>query len=136
VDFVARALAEHLGKELGHTVIIDNKAGANGAIGAGEVVRSVPDGSTLWFTSVGAAAINPSLYEKLAYDTQKDLAPVALGGQQRGVAGGEPANPPRTPPSSSPTARSARNRRRWRLQASAASPTSRSSSSRIRAGRT
>jgi tripartite-type tricarboxylate transporter receptor subunit TctC len=37
VDFVARALAEHLGRELGHTVIIDNRAGANGAIGAGEV---------------------------------------------------------------------------------------------------
>lgn len=78
VDFVARALAEHLGRELGHTVIIDNRAGANGAIGAGEVVRSVPDGTTLWLTSVGAAAINPSLYEKLAYDMQKDLAPVAL----------------------------------------------------------
>jgi len=78
VDFVARALAEQLGKELGHTVIIENRAGANGAIGAGEVIRSTPDGSTMWFTSVGAAAINPSLYEKLAYDTQKDLAPVAL----------------------------------------------------------
>ncbi len=78
VDFVARSLAEQLGKELGQTVIIDNKAGANGAIGAGDVIRSAPDGSTLWFTSVGAAAINPGLYEKLAYDPQRDLAPVAL----------------------------------------------------------
>lgn len=93
VDFVARALAEHLGKELGHTVIVDNRAGANGAIGAGEVIRSVPDGGTLWFTSVGAAAINPSLYEKLAYDTQKDLAPVALVVNNVELLVVNPANP-------------------------------------------
>ena len=78
VDFVARALAEQLGKELGHTVIVDNKAGANGAIGASEVARSPADGSTLWLTSVGAAAINASLYEKLSYDTMRDLAPVSV----------------------------------------------------------
>jgi|LNFM01.1.fsa_nt_gb tripartite-type tricarboxylate transporter receptor subunit TctC len=93
VDFVARALAEQLGKELGHTVIIDNKAGANGAIGASEVIRSAADGSTLWFTSVGAAAINPSLYDKLAYDTQKDLAPVALVVNNVELLVVNPANP-------------------------------------------
>ena len=93
VDFVARALAEQLGKELGHTVIIDNKAGANGAIGAMEVIRSSPDGSTLWFTSVGAAAINPSLYEKLSYDTQKDLAPVTLVVNNVELLVANPANP-------------------------------------------
>ena len=78
VDFVARALGEQLGKELGLTVIVENKAGANGAIGAGEVVRATPDGSTLWITSVGAAAINPALYDKLAYDMQRDFVPVSL----------------------------------------------------------
>ena len=78
VDFVARALAEQLGKELGHTVIVENKAGANGAIGANEVARSTPDGSSLWITSVGAAAINPVLYDKLAYDMTRDFAPVSL----------------------------------------------------------
>jgi tripartite-type tricarboxylate transporter receptor subunit TctC len=93
VDFVARALAEQLGKELGQTVIIDNKAGANGAIGAMEVIRSSPDGSTLWFTSVGAAAINPSLYDKLSYDTQKDLAPVALVVNNVELLVVNPANP-------------------------------------------
>lgn len=78
VDFVARALAEQLGKELGHPVIVENKAGANGAIGAGEVLRSPADGSTLWITSVGAAAVNPALYDKLPYDMVRDFAPVAL----------------------------------------------------------
>lgn len=78
VDFVARVLAEQLGKELGQTVIVDNKAGANGAIGAGEVMRSKADGSTLWITSVGAAAINASLYEKLPYDTMRDFTPVSV----------------------------------------------------------
>jgi len=78
VDAVARTLSEQLGKELGRTVIIDNKPGANGAIGAVDVMKSAPDGSTLWFTSVGAAAINSSLYDKLPYDMQRDFVPVSL----------------------------------------------------------
>ena len=78
VDFVARTIAEQLGKELGHQVIVDNKAGGNGAIAAEFVSRAAPDGSTLWLTSVGAVAINPALYEKLAYDPVHDLTPVSL----------------------------------------------------------
>lgn len=78
VDFVARTVAEQLGKELGHQVIIENKAGGNGAIAAEYVAHAAPDGNTLWLTSVGAVAINPALYEKLAYDMQKDLQPVSL----------------------------------------------------------
>ncbi len=78
VDFVARTMADQLGKELGQQVIIENKAGANGAIAAELVSRAAPDGNTLWLTSVGAVAINPALYEKLAYDPQRDLTPVSL----------------------------------------------------------
>lgn len=78
VDFVARTLSETLAKELGHQVIVENKAGGNGAIAAEFVTRATPDGSTLWLTSVGAVAINPALYDKLAYDPQRDLAPVSL----------------------------------------------------------
>jgi tripartite-type tricarboxylate transporter receptor subunit TctC len=78
VDFVARTLSEQLGKELGHQVIVENKAGANGAIAAEFVSRAAPDGNTLWLTSVGAVAINPALYDKLAYDPQRDLTPVSL----------------------------------------------------------
>jgi len=78
VDFVARTLGEQLGKELGQQVIIENRAGANGAIAAEYVSRSAPDAHTLWLTSVGAVAINPSLYEKLPYDPVRDLTPVTL----------------------------------------------------------
>jgi tripartite-type tricarboxylate transporter receptor subunit TctC len=77
VDFVARVLADGLGKELGQAVIVENKPGANGSISAQFVAKSQPDGMTLWFTSVGAAAINPSLYESLPYDMQRDFAPVS-----------------------------------------------------------
>jgi tripartite-type tricarboxylate transporter receptor subunit TctC len=78
VDLVGRVLAEQLGKELGETVIIDNKPGANGGIAAQFVARAQPDGATLWLTSVGAAAINPSLYDNLPYDMQRDFAPVSV----------------------------------------------------------
>ncbi|MET4803817.1 tripartite-type tricarboxylate transporter receptor subunit TctC [Bradyrhizobium sp. LB11.1] len=78
VDSVARVVADQLGKELGRTVIVENKPGANGAIGAQEVMKSPPDGGTIWITSVGAAAINPSLYDKLAYDMTRDFAPVSV----------------------------------------------------------
>ncbi len=78
VDFVARTISEQLGKELGHQVIIENKAGANGAIAAEFVAHAPPDGSTIWLTSVGAVAINPALYDKLSYDPQRDLTPVSL----------------------------------------------------------
>jgi tripartite-type tricarboxylate transporter receptor subunit TctC len=78
VDLVARVLAEQLGKELGETVIVDNKPGANGGIAAQFVAKAQPDGTTLWLTSVGAAAINPSLYDNLAYDMQRDFAPVSV----------------------------------------------------------
>jgi tripartite-type tricarboxylate transporter receptor subunit TctC len=78
VDFVARTIGEQLGKELGTQVIIENKAGANGAIAAEFVKNAPPDGNTIWLTSVGAVAINPPLYEKLPYDPVRDLAPISL----------------------------------------------------------
>lgn len=78
VDFVARTISEALGKELGTQVIVENKAGANGAIAGEYVARAAPDASTLWLTSVGAVAINPSLYDKLSYDPEHDLTPVSL----------------------------------------------------------
>lgn len=78
VDMVARIVAEQLGKELNRPVIVDNKPGASGFLGAQEVLRSPADGNTIWISSVGTAAINPSLFEKIPYNTQKDFRPVSL----------------------------------------------------------
>lgn len=78
VDMVARILAEQLGKDLNRAVIVDNKPGANGFLGAQEVLRSKPDGNTIWISSVGTAAINPSLFQELPYDMRKDFRPVSL----------------------------------------------------------
>jgi tripartite-type tricarboxylate transporter receptor subunit TctC len=58
--------------------VVENKAGGNGAIAAAEIIRSEPDGTTLWFSSVGAVAINPHLYEKLQYDVVRDFAPISM----------------------------------------------------------
>jgi tripartite-type tricarboxylate transporter receptor subunit TctC len=92
VDLVARTIAEQLGRELNGKVIVDNKPGGNGAIAAQAVVQSPADGTTLWLTSVGAVAINPVLYDKLAYD-MKDLAPVSLVVDNDELLVVNPANP-------------------------------------------
>lgn len=78
VDFVARTIAEPLGKELGVQIVIENKPGANGAIAAEYMGTNPADGKILWFTSAGAVAINPGLYEKLSYNPVKDLAAISL----------------------------------------------------------
>jgi tripartite-type tricarboxylate transporter receptor subunit TctC len=77
-DFVARLLAEKLKTLLGQNVIVENRAGANGAIGAEYVARAEPDGTTLFFSTVGAVAITPHLMAKLAYDPIRDFAPITL----------------------------------------------------------
>lgn len=78
VDFVARTLSEQLGKELNQAVLVENKAGANGAIAAEALLKAPADGHTLWLTSVGAVAINPALYPGLPYRPLTDLAPVSM----------------------------------------------------------
>jgi tripartite-type tricarboxylate transporter receptor subunit TctC len=77
-DFVARLLAERLKALIGQSVIVENRPGANGAIGAEYVARAEPDGSTLFFTTVGAVAVTPHLTAKLAYDPIRDFAPITL----------------------------------------------------------
>jgi tripartite-type tricarboxylate transporter receptor subunit TctC len=77
-DFVARLLADKLKPLLGQTVIVENRAGANGAIGAEYVARAEPDGATLFLTTVGAVAITPHLMAKLPYDPIRDFAPITL----------------------------------------------------------
>jgi tripartite-type tricarboxylate transporter receptor subunit TctC len=77
-DFVARLLADKMKNALGQSVIVENKPGANGAIGAEYVARSDPDGYTLFFTTVGAVAINPAFRKDLTYDPVADFAPVGM----------------------------------------------------------
>ena len=77
-DIVARPLAQLLGDELKTTVIIDNRGGAGGSLGANVVAKSTPDGYTLLMATVGTNAINSSLYKNLAYDAVKDFTPIAL----------------------------------------------------------
>ena len=76
LDIVARALAEAMRKPLGQAVIIDNRAGAGGTVGAGAVARAAPDGYTVLFGSVATHAIAPGVYRNLSYDALKDFAPV------------------------------------------------------------
>jgi tripartite-type tricarboxylate transporter receptor subunit TctC len=97
VDFVARSISETLGKELGQTVIVENKPGANGIIAAEYVIKSPPDGSVLWFTSAGAVAINPGLYPKLPYNPITDLAPISLVSRNDELLVVNPNNPAKGP---------------------------------------
>ena len=77
-DTLARILALELNRSLGQTVIVDNRPGAGGTIGADVVAKAPPDGHTLLLGSTGTNGIAPSLYAKLPYDQMKDLAPVSL----------------------------------------------------------
>ncbi|HRM48613.1 MAG: tripartite tricarboxylate transporter substrate binding protein [Ottowia sp.] len=76
-DTIARAVSDQLSKQLGQPVIVDNKPGANGAIGVGEVARSAPDGYTLLVTNSSSITINPQIYKKITYQP-KDFAPVTM----------------------------------------------------------
>jgi tripartite-type tricarboxylate transporter receptor subunit TctC len=77
-DIVARPLAQFLSDGLKQQVIVDNRGGAGGSIGADLVARSAPDGYTLLMGTVGTNAINATLYRRLSYDPSKDFTPVAL----------------------------------------------------------
>ena len=77
-DTGGRILAEQLGKLWGQTVVVENKGGAAGQIGADLVAKAKPDGYTLLLGNIGTQAINPSLYSKLPYDPDTAFAPIAL----------------------------------------------------------
>ncbi|NML15930.1 Bug family tripartite tricarboxylate transporter substrate binding protein [Azohydromonas caseinilytica] len=77
-DTGARIVAEQLSRRWGQTVVVENKGGAAGQIGADMVAKAKPDGHTLLMGNIGTQAINPALYKKLPYDANKAFAPVSL----------------------------------------------------------
>ena len=72
-DVLGRMIGDYLGRDLKQTVVVENKAGAQGAIGAEAAVRSEPDGYTLFFTAASLFVLNPQLYKKLPYDPDRDF---------------------------------------------------------------
>jgi tripartite-type tricarboxylate transporter receptor subunit TctC len=76
-DILARAIAPKLQLALGVNVVIDNKPGAGGSLGAAEAAKAEPDGNTLLMGHIGTLAVNPAMYPKLAYDPLKSFTPVA-----------------------------------------------------------
>ncbi|NDP62904.1 tripartite tricarboxylate transporter substrate binding protein [Polaromonas sp.] len=77
-DIIARSIAQPLSEALKQSVIVENKAGANGNLGADYVAKSAPDGYTLLLCDTGALAISPSVYTKLPFDPARDLRGVTM----------------------------------------------------------
>src|SRR5918997_2302977 len=75
-DILGRALAEPLGRAMSQQVIVDNRGGSNGVIGAEAVARAPGDGYTIMFHSITSHVTNPAVYKKLAYDTINDFTPI------------------------------------------------------------
>ncbi|HVF65879.1 MAG TPA: tripartite tricarboxylate transporter substrate binding protein [Casimicrobiaceae bacterium] len=76
VDFYARVVQQPLSEALGQTIVIDNRVGASGMVGADHVAKSAPDGYTLLLGNIASLAINVGIYPKMAYDPVKDFTPI------------------------------------------------------------
>ncbi len=75
-DILARAIGQKLAENWGQQIVVDNRPGAGGNIGAGIAAKAVPDGHTLLLGYVGTLAINPGLYRSVPFDTLRDFVPV------------------------------------------------------------
>ncbi len=76
-DILGRAIAVRLASQMGVNVIVENRPGAGGSLGATEVAKAAPDGNTLMMGHIGTLAVNPSIYPNLAYDPIKSFTPLA-----------------------------------------------------------
>src|SRR5690606_887472 len=79
-DLIARNVAQALEKELGQTIVVENRAGAGGNVGMGALARAKADGYTIGLGTVGTQTINQFLYKDMPFDPQKDFLPIALAG--------------------------------------------------------
>ena len=77
-DQIGRVIAKALGDELKVPVVVENRSGANGSLGAAQLAKSPADGNTLMVASIGVFAINAGLYKNLPYDPLKDFAPISV----------------------------------------------------------
>ena len=97
-DVMARIVGEKMSKTLGQQVVIDNRAGAGGAIGTRQVAKAAPDGYTLVIGGTGSLAVNPTLLPNVGYDVRKDFAPVGLIGSSAMIVLVHPTIPAKTIP--------------------------------------
>jgi tripartite-type tricarboxylate transporter receptor subunit TctC len=97
-DILARLIGPKLGLALGQTVVIENRAGAGGVIGADAVAKSPPDGYTILGGTISSQAINPALLPRIPYDAAKDFAPITLIGSTPNVVIVPAASPFKTMP--------------------------------------
>ena len=84
-DLIARVLAQRVGAALGQTIIIENRGGADGAIGTGAVARATPDGYTIILSTTSTHVINPLLYKSIAYNPTTDFQPISLVAQSPNI---------------------------------------------------
>lgn len=77
-DSIARAAAEHLRVKLGQPVVVDNRPGANGVLGATEAARAIADGYTLLATNSSGITVNPQIYKKITYQPERDFTPLTM----------------------------------------------------------
>ena len=92
-DDIARTIGQRLTEIWGHPLIVENRGGAGGNIGAEVVAKAAPDGYTLLLGNAGPITVNPTLFKKLPYDPQRDLAPVTLLNASRMVLSVHPSLP-------------------------------------------
>ncbi len=92
-DIVARLVADPMSKDLGHSVIVENKPGGNTLIAAEMVARSPADGSVIFFAGMSTLVINPHIYDKLPYDPVADFTPISLVFSAPTVLVVHPSNP-------------------------------------------
>jgi tripartite-type tricarboxylate transporter receptor subunit TctC len=95
-DFVARMVADRLSKLLNQPIFVENRGGANGAVGLQALKQADPDGYTLGFTSDTPLTVNPWLYKDLSYDPLKDFVPVASAVRLPGMLAANPSLPANT----------------------------------------
>ena len=92
-DVVARALTDHLSKAIGQPIVIDNRGGAGGNIGAGMVAKAKPDGYTILLATTGPAATNKLMYKTMTFDPQRDFADIVLVGKAPVIIVARPNGP-------------------------------------------